>query len=27
LKELLIKGCYYLTDDYLNEGFCNTGYW
>jgi thioredoxin-related protein len=26
LKELLIKGCYYLTDDYLNEGFCNTGY-
>jgi hypothetical protein len=26
LKNLLIKGCYYSTEDYLNEEFCNIGY-
>jgi hypothetical protein len=27
LKELLIKGCYYTIDDYLNEDFLENGYW
>jgi hypothetical protein len=27
LKELLIKGCYYSIDDYLNKCFLETGYW
>ena len=27
LKELLIKGCYYTIDDYLNEDFFEIGYW
>jgi hypothetical protein len=26
LKKLVIEGCYYLTEDYLNEEFSNTGY-
>jgi hypothetical protein len=26
LKDLLIKGCYYSAEDYLNEEFCNIGY-
>jgi hypothetical protein len=26
LKDLLIKGCYHSTEDYLNEHFCNIGY-
>jgi hypothetical protein len=26
LKKLLIKGCYYSTEDYLNEELSNTGY-
>jgi hypothetical protein len=26
LKNLLIKGCYYSTEDCLNEEFCNIGY-
>jgi hypothetical protein len=26
LKGLLTKGCYYSTEEYLNEKFCNIGY-
>jgi hypothetical protein len=26
LKKLLIKGCYYSIEDYLNEEFSNIGY-
>jgi hypothetical protein len=26
LKKLLIKGCYYSTEEYLNEEFSITGY-
>jgi hypothetical protein len=26
LEDLLIKGCYYSIDEYLNEEFCNIGY-
>jgi hypothetical protein len=26
LKDLLIKGCYYSIEDYLNEEFYNIGY-
>jgi hypothetical protein len=26
LKDLLVKGCYYSMEDYLNEEFCNIGY-
>jgi hypothetical protein len=26
LKKLLIKGCYYSIEDYLNEEFSNNGY-
>lgn len=26
LKDLIIKECYYSTEDYLKEEFCNTGY-
>jgi hypothetical protein len=25
-KDLLIMGCYYSIEDYLNEEFCNIGY-
>jgi hypothetical protein len=27
LKELLIKGCYYSTDEFMNDDFCHTGIW
>jgi hypothetical protein len=27
LKELIIKGCYYSTEDCVSEEFCNIGYW
>jgi hypothetical protein len=27
MKELLIKGCYYTIEDYLNEDFSDIGYW
>jgi type IV secretory pathway VirB4 component len=26
IEKLLIKGCYYLTEDHLNEEFSNIGY-
>jgi hypothetical protein len=26
LKELLIKGCYYTIEDYLNKDFSDIGY-
>jgi hypothetical protein len=26
LKYVLIKGCYYSTEEYLNEEICNIGY-
>jgi hypothetical protein len=27
LKNLLIKGCYYSIEGYMNEEFSNIGYW